>query len=166
MSLLDDIRKEQEELKKQQMETPHPKEDTMIETVVDLLEKRIRNKQYRFNGAYDIDEYYIDAFLAKLTYRNGLSGYELLDTTYDWQEGKYTLSNRPDVFSVETHPFDRFDYEYVTEKLPAEVENKIGAVCGCRCVEQYKVRKRLFQKFNDIIYLNKHGLTVGIRWRF
>lgn len=166
MSLLDEMRRNNEELKRTQTESPHPEEDFIINTVIDLLAERIRKGQYRLSDTYSDgrDYYAISAFLAKVTYKNGNSDYELLDDySGSWQAGRYSIANRNDIRSVETHPFKKFDYEYVEAKLFAAVKEKIGPdACGVNCHEQFRVEQRLFRKFNDIVHLGKHGVSVGI----
>ena len=168
MGILDDIKKQEIDEYLNRMNTAHPVEDDIIERYVDLLEKRILKRDYRFDGAYDLDEYYIKAFLAYVTYRDGKSGYQLMDEQWGWQEGQYNLNPYKDIVHIDTHPFKKIDSEYIKINLPVKIKEKIGGGCGireCSCIELYRVEKRFFRKFNDIVRLGKYSVYAEIRWK-
>lgn len=134
----------------------HPKEDLIINKVVELLAGRIRNGQYR--SGEDNDYYYIYAILANTTY--GICGYQLLDVhpTAPWLFPSYYSG-------ADIYPLEKLDYEYVTTKLEAAVKEKIGAPCSVHCQEEeIRVERGLFRKTLEFVRTGRHGLSVRIEF--
>ena len=168
MGILDDIKKGEAEDKRMRMERKHPVEDDIIEKFVDLLVKRILKREYHFDGAYDIDQYYIKAFMAKVRYKDGSYGFRLLNCQRNWEHGEYEIDANSNIIRVDTHPFNELDDEYIRSKLPSMIKEKIGGGCWleiCRCKELYRVEKPLFSRINKLVYLGKYTVCVELRWR-
>ena len=173
MGILDDIRKENEQ-KEMCVFINHTKEDFIINKVIEELERIVRSGKYEhrdWDVSTEAAHGCIEAHLGQALFYNGKEEYRLIfdKDYYNWQKGCNNKISDSNIIKITHHPFDKLDENYLKKNLPAKVKTAFGKgvfFIEVNIVELYKVQKKLFSKFNDVIALGKYTVMITFKFRF